>query len=610
MKSQNVAVLWLDPGMRKTSITLKAFDDLKKDNPGITMLVIAPLRVCRLVWRQEGEKWSEFRHLKFSLLHGSKKLDALKAKADIYLINPEGVPWLAQQFFGRPVPFDIVTFDELTKFKNHAAVRSKVLRPRIKACSVFWGLTGSPNPNGYMDLFGQFFILDGGAALGRYITQYRDTYFQPDFNGFDYVLQPGGAKRIEARIEPYVFSLNADDYLDLPPLIPDPRMIEMPTASRALYKKMKNEMLAELPGGVVTAANSAAAYSKLAQMANGAVYIGGDASGPRKVEIVHDAKLDALEELIEELDGKQLLVAYEFKHDLMRIRTRLGDKTPVLGDGTGAREEAEIMRRWNAGEIPVLLAHPASVGHGLNLQESNACHVCWFSTTWDLELFDQFNRRLKRSGNQAARIMMHLLMVKDTIDELKLLALNEKDVTQQRLRASLNTILRDGDSPAAGLAAPKETTMGMKLSRQTAAEEEDEAPKAKVTPKGWGKPAPAAEEADEDEAEDVAPQKAAIKSKIAPPPAEPDEEEDEEEPALPKTCFSTTTKAALKAAPPSELDEQPEFAKQDAVLGNTYVGATPAPAPWDHERYIGIHLDVPARLYPQVLAAIAKALLA
>lgn len=257
---------------------LDAFTRLKADGVASRMLVVAPLRVCQTVWRQEGQKWTEFRDLRFSLLHGPKKADRLKDDADVWLINPEGIDWLCQQYFGRQLPFDTVTIDELTKFKNPAAKRSKVLRKRIDKVARKWGLTGTPAPNGYMDLFGQFLILDNGAALGPYITHFRTQYFQVDFNGFDYSLQPGAERRIEERIKPYVLRMAAEDYLELPPIVDDVRELDMPPAAKALYEKLKRDMIAELPGGTVTGANAAAIYSKLKQCANGAVYLGdGDA---------------------------------------------------------------------------------------------------------------------------------------------------------------------------------------------------------------------------------------------------------------------------------------------------------------------------------------------
>lgn len=494
--------LALDPGMGKTSITLSAFLLLKRAGLVRSMLVVAPLRVCRTVWRQEGAKWSQFKDLKFSLLHGPKKDDALKAVADIYLINPEGIMWLAQKYFGRSLPYDIVTIDELTKFKNHTSERSKALRPRLKQVARRWGLTGSMAPNGYMDLFGQMLMLDDGAALGRYITHYRDNYFQLDYDGFTYDLMPGAERRIVEKIAPYWLQLSADDYLRMPALVTDPIFCELSAADRRLYDKMKKDMIAELPEGVVTAANAAATYSKLSQMANGSVYIGDD----HAVAHIHDEKLDALEDLVEELNGKPLLLAYEFNHDLERIRERFGvlDKKtgkkviPYLGKGTTEAQETEWIAAWNRGEIPLFPCHPASAGHGLNLQEGNAAHVCWFGITWDLELWDQFIRRVRRQGNTATHVINHMLVVRGTIDELKLEALSDKDTTQTRLLKLLNAeIQRDSAVSRAGGVAPvddRRLPMVARLSRQGGAATEPQAtnhaPAAtgeKMTPKGWSK---------------------------------------------------------------------------------------------------------------------------
>lgn len=490
--------LALDPGMRKTSITLAAFLLLKRQGMARTMLVVAPLRVCRMVWRQEGAKWTQFKDLTFTLLHGPKKDERLKEQTDIHLINPEGCVWLAKKFWGRSLPYDVVTIDELTKFKNHQSERSKALRPRMNKVKRRWGLTGSLLPNGFMDLFGQMLMLDDGAALGKYITHYRDQYFQVGYDGFTYDLMPGAETRIVSKIAPYWLQLSADDYLTLPPLVADPIYIELDPSSRKHYEKMKRDMIAELPQGVVTASNAASTYAKLSQMANGAVYFG----EAHEVAHIHDAKLDAIEDLVEELAGKPLLVAYEFNHDLERLRERFGKvdtKTgkkvlPFLGNGTTAAQETAWIEAWNRNELPILACHPASAGHGLNLQEGNAAHVCWFGITWDLELWDQFIRRIRRSGNVAQRIFNHMLVVRGTIDELKLDALSDKDTTQNRLLRLLNAeIQRDGAASQAGGDTPvddRRLPMVARLSRQSdaGATQQQAQPaggNAKVIPKGW-----------------------------------------------------------------------------------------------------------------------------
>ena len=462
----NAAALWMSPGMGKTSCVLAAFAELLSRSSARRALVIAPLRVCQTVWRQEAAKWSELRHLRFSLLHGAKKVDRLKDDADIWLINPEGVQWLCAMYAGRSLPFDTLVVDELTKFKNSQAERHKAIRPRLRGIQRRFGLTGTPAPNGYMDLFGQFLILDDGAALGKYITHYRDNYFQADYNGFDYVLQPGGAKRIERRIEPYVLTLRDEDYLQMPPLVPHVIPLEMSKEQRKLYNKMKNDMLVALPGGVVTGANAAAVYVKLKQMANGAVYMG---DAKNTVAHLHDTKLEALDDLLEELDGEQLLLAYEFNHDKDRLRLHYGDKITFF-EGNEAKTQA-LVDQWNRGEIRFLACHPASAGHGLNLQGSSCAHVAWFCPIWDYELFDQFIRRIRRQGNEAQRIVNHILVMTDSIDEIALQALSDKDTTQGRLVKALNSeFLQDGEAPASGAELERQerlSNMVLKLGRQT-----------------------------------------------------------------------------------------------------------------------------------------------
>ena len=474
------------------------------------MLVIAPLRVARSVWRQEGAKWEQFRHLKFVLLHGDKKNQSLKEVADVYLINPEGVPWLCQHFPGRSLPFDVVTIDELTRFKNSQAHRCKLLRPRLRGVAYRWGLTGSLAPNGYMDLFGQMLMLDDGAALGRFITHYRDQYFHLDYDGFNYDLMPGAERRIIDRIAPYWFQVREEEYAQLPPLVEDIRFIDLEPGVRKTYERMKADMLAELPEGVVTAANAAATYSKLSQMANGAVYV----NEQRDVALIHDGKIEALDELVEELAGEPLLVAYEFNHDLARIRAwhleRYKFELPYLGSGTTSKQETEWLAAWNRGTLPVLAAHPASAGHGLNMQGASAAHVCWFGISWDLELYDQLIRRIRRDGTLALQIWNHLLIVRNSIDELKLAALEEKDTTQSRLLEALNSeVRRDAgtQAPRAGGAQFRSDSMAFKLSRPASAlvpQEKSAAPEPAqtVVPRGWGRAAtaePAAEQTEQRE---------------------------------------------------------------------------------------------------------------
>lgn len=470
------------------------------------MLVVAPLRVCQLVWRQEGRCWTDFRDLRFSFLHGPKKEERLKDDADIWLINPEGAQWLSKLFFGRAIPFDTVTFDQLIRFKNARGERAKAMRARLRGVQRRWGLEGSLAPNGYMDLFGQMMMLDDGAALGKYITHYRDMYFDAGYTGFDYALRKGAAQRIEERIKPYVYRL---PYTEKPPLRDNIVRVELEPAERKLYNEMKRNMLVEIGGETVTAANAAAVYGKLKQLANGAVYTG----VAKEWVHVHDAKLNALEELIEELGnvktetgrrvGNPVLIGYEFRHDLARLLTRFPDMCSF--DGLGERDAVELERAWNNNELPYLAAHPASIGHGLNLQKGGAHHVAWFSATIDLNLYEEFIGRLVRRGNVAGEVTNHIIVANDTIDDtLTLPTLEDKAITQNTLLARLAQTL---EIPAAGSAAvnEKESDMVFKLSRQGAAAPAAGAPTpnvatgsntavpAKVTPRGWGAPTEAAD---------------------------------------------------------------------------------------------------------------------
>ena len=560
-----IAALFLDPGLGKTSITLDAFSRLKEDGVARKMLVIAPLRVCQLVWRQEAEQWTQFKHLRFSLLHGSpkKKKEALEADADIYLINPEGIAWLAKQYELRRhrFPFDTVTIDELTKFKNGRSQRSKLLRPLLGRVARKWGLTGTPIPNGYMDLFGQILVLDDGRALGRYITHFRNRYFQQGYTGFDWVLRSGAAKEIEEAIKPYVLRMSAADYLDLPALVDDVREITLEPKVLQQYRQLKKEMLVELEDGEkVTADNAGGVYSKLKQMANGAVYIGeGD---ERRYVHLHDQKLDALEELVEELQGNQLLVGYEFRHDLERLRKRFPDAA-FLGSGVSDTRAQEIERDWNAGKIQLLFAHPASAGHGLNFQKSGAGHVCWFSTTIDLELYDQFLKRVLRQGNTSERVINHALVVRGTVDAMSIDTIEGKSLTQERFLQALKSELIEEDQG--------DNHMAMKSRMRRKAEVEAAEDDAPARTKGWGKKASDDDEDEDEEEEAPAPrrrsrvkQREDVSSRLSGEDADDDEDEDEdadEEEEAPRKRGGFSSK--IKKRRGEEADEEDDGEEDD-----------------------------------------------
>ncbi len=553
------AILFLDPGLGKTSIVLEAFSILLEEKRAKRMLVVAPKRVCELVWRQEGQKWSQFRHLKFEFLHGRKKDDLIKSDADVFLINPEGINWLATKTWGKRFPFDTVVIDELTRFKNAQAVRHKALLPRLSNVARRWGLTGTPVPNGYMDLFGQLLIIDDGVALGKYFTHFRNKYFESGYTGFDWVLRQGSRAAIEAAIKPYVLRMKAEDYIDMPDVVENIIKIQMSPKGRKAYEKMRKDTIVELAGERVVAANAAGVYSKLKQMANGAVYVTDEFDDSvRKVLPVHDDKIEALKDLVEELQGTPLLIGYEFNHDLDRIRAALGD-IPHLGKGVTGAQAQYLERKWNRNEIPVMAAHPASAGHGLNFQGGSAHHLAWFSVTWDYELYDQFLRRLRRQGNMSARIFNHIFVVENTMDEKVLVSRDEKSMTQGTLLDALNDVIyREGESPAPVQGAlGKEDNVVRKLSRRSKPRAEEPAE---------------VEEVEEDEIEEEEAPRRTRRSKRpsrrsrAEEPVDEEEEEDEteeEEQPKPRRSSRSASKRKLRGKAAAEEDEADDDGEDD-----------------------------------------------
>ena len=429
IEAHPVAAVLLDMGLGKTSITLTALNNLLFDSFKIRrILVIAPLRVARNTWGAEIEKWDHLSGLRYAVAVGAEneRLSALRKQADIYLINRENVQWLIAES-GIPFDFDMVVIDELSSFKNHQTKRFKALmkvRPKVKRIV---GLTGTPSSNGLMDLWAEFRLLDMGERLGRFIGQYRTSYFRPDKqNGqvvFSYKPLPGAEKQIYGKISDITISMKSTDHLRMPELINSRYTVYLSGRENSRYAELKEELVLQLPDGEVTAANAASLSGKLSQMANGAVYT--DAG---ETVSVHERKLDALEDIIEAANGKPVLVAYWFRHDLERISERL-QKLKI----SYARLETDgSIRKWNAGEIPVALIHPASAGHGLNLQ-SGGNTLVWFGLTWSLELYQQTVARLWRQGQQSETVVVQHIITKGTIDERIMKALSEKDTTQAAL---------------------------------------------------------------------------------------------------------------------------------------------------------------------------------
>jgi SNF2 family DNA or RNA helicase len=455
--ANGAAALFLDPGLGKTSITLEAFRFLKKAKVAHKVLIIAPLRVCHQVWPSEIAEWEQFAHLKVAVLHGPNKEQRLASDADIYVINPEGLEWLVfgagkkSRSFDRKrwkaFGFDTLVIDELTKFKNTGGSRFKALKLVLDSFARRWGLTGTPAPNGLLDLFGQCYVLDGGNALGKYITHYRMQYFRPlDPNGWKWALQAGASERIYERLRPLALRMAAEDYLELPQRVDLKRFVELPPAAQTLYDSMEEELLALYGENLITAGNGAAASMKCRQICNGALYVDDDIMSKtlgkkRGVLDIHDAKLDALEELNNELQGAQLLVGYEFNHDIDRLYKRFPNIVHI-GKGVSPAEGKKIENAWNRGDIQMLAGQPASMGHGGNFQKSDAHHLCWFSMFWDYELYDQFIKRTLRQGNKSARFFNHHLIAKGTIDEAIYYDKIRKAKGQGELFDALSTLRR------------------------------------------------------------------------------------------------------------------------------------------------------------------------
>jgi SNF2 family DNA or RNA helicase len=433
--------LFAEPGLGKTSTTLASFSVLKENGAAKAMLVVAPLRPMSIVWPGEIAKWTDFAGLKHVILHGPKKAERLNEKADVYVINYEGLAWLEQELASRKqMPFDVLCLDESTKIKNTQTQRYKIMKRLRDRFSRVWILTGTPAPNGIENLFGQIFMLDGGERLGKYVTHFRREYFNEErFNGYSlWHPRRDTSERVQAKVADVTLALRAEDYLQMPRKIENFIKVELPTAARRVYNALEEEFFSEVGSGLVTAANAAAKGMKLRQIASGGVYgaKSHEISADKVAHSVHSEKLDALVDLIEEQAGQPLLVAVAFQHEVDAIRAALDDASiPYLGGGVSASKSAEIVSQWNAGAIPVLLAHPTSVAHGLNLQAGGNA-VCWFSLTWNLEEFDQFNARVWRQG-QTKPVTFHYIVAVDTIDGDVLDALRHKARGQSALMNAL-----------------------------------------------------------------------------------------------------------------------------------------------------------------------------
>lgn len=426
IKDRKRCALWLDMGLGKTATTLTALSDLIDSFAIQRTLVVAPLRVANTVWKQEAANWKHLRHLSVSVCTGSERqrLSALHKDADIYVINRENIPWLVKHY-GSTWPFDCVVIDEASSFKNPTSQRFKALRKTLPQTNYMLLLTGTPSPNGLLDLWAQFYLIDFGDTLGKTMTAYKQRFFEQDYMGYKFKPREGAADRIHALLQPMVLSMAAEDYLELPDRIDIVEPVDLPPAALNAYRDFERTLLAELPDGEeIEAMNAAVLANKLLQYSNGAVYT--DDMG--NWSEIHTAKLDALSEIVEQNENENILVAYNYKTDLDRLRKRF-PFARVLD------KEPQTVKDWNNGEIRMLLAHPASAGHGLNLQRGGSM-IVWFSLNWSLELYQQFNARLHRQGQSKPVRIVHIV-ANGCIDERVISVLGEKDAQQSALLSAL-----------------------------------------------------------------------------------------------------------------------------------------------------------------------------
>lgn len=428
--------LFLDMGLGKTAITLSACEKLLRDRFEVDrVLVIAPLLPARETWPSELKKWDHLQGLTWSLVLGSldDRERALAREADFYIINRENVPWLVQRF-QKKWPFDMVVIDELSSFKSAKSQRFRALRKVRKYINRIVGLTGTPAPNGLIDLWAQVFLLDGGERLGRTLTSYKDSWFVPGRRGpqgviYDWKPAPGASEAIYERLGDVCVSMKTENFLDLPEKLIVRQEVRLDEKARGAYMKLEKDMLLPFADGDVDAATAAILTNKLLQLAGGAVY---DENG--KAQEVHDLKLQKLDSLVEEANGQPVLVFYNYKHELARLQARYPEAVWIKEDGA--------VERWNAGEVPMLLANPASAGHGLNLQFGGHI-IIWFSPTWNLEYYEQANKRLHRNG-QKETVTVHNLVAAGTYDERVLdVILKGKKDTQEALLEAIRARIKE-----------------------------------------------------------------------------------------------------------------------------------------------------------------------
>lgn len=431
--------LFLDMGLGKTVTTLTAIKELLDNCIISNALVIAPKKVTQVTWSDEIKNWKHLQGLTISVIDGTAKQrrEAMAAKADIYAVSRDNIVWLVLECGGVKLPYDMVVIDELSSFKNHASKRFRAMRKVRKFIPRVVGLTGTPAPNGLIDLFAQMYLVDEGQRLGKTVTAYRDRFFRPGKRNGDIVYtyelkapQNETEQQISDLISDITISMTAEDYLKMPDKIMLYDYVDLAPKVLAMYRDFEKEQILELINSdePISAASAAALSNKLQQFANGAIY-----DAERNVKDIHDDKLDKLEELVEAANGEPVLIAYSYKHDLGRIMQKLKAYKPVK------LEKPEHIADWNAGKIPVLVMHPASAGHGLNLQKGGH-NIIWFGNTWSLELYQQFNARLYRQG-QGKPVTIHHIVTRGTIDEKIIRSLDGKRETQDGLMESIKELM-------------------------------------------------------------------------------------------------------------------------------------------------------------------------
>lgn len=433
--SNREAALFMGCGLGKTAVVLSVADTLLADGAISGVLVVAPLRVCNLTWPAEVRKWDQFRWMKVANLRTAEGWKSLeRGDAQIYVINYEMLPQLQEKFLKgrRKLPFDTVVWDELTRAKNHKSKRIRAVLPYIRdKFRRHWGLTGTPTPNGLLDLFAQVRLLDGGTRLGKAFGTYRQTYFHPtDYMEYNWVPNDGARERIYKRLEGFALTLRSSDYLDIPDVVQEDIEITLDEAAREQYEELQKELFLKLDDDAhVEAVNAAVLVNKLLQLSGGAVYL------PDKTwRSIHTGKDEALGKLLKKLKGSPVMIACQFKHEQERIRDMYPEAV-FFQDAKTPEQQETVARHWNAGKIPMLVANPASIGHGLNLQEGGST-VIWYTLPWSRELYDQFNARVARRGQEAVTTI-YRLMTRDTVDYAVAETLRAKDDEQSALLDAL-----------------------------------------------------------------------------------------------------------------------------------------------------------------------------